>query len=50
MTRNQALNYIQNLMTKDTYKAIMKVMKYDKLGALDYLKQMGIKEEILNLL
>lgn len=50
MTRNQALNYIQTLMTKDTYKAIMKIMKYDKPSAICYLQQMNIKEDILMLL
>jgi hypothetical protein len=50
MTRAQAINYVKSSVDKNTYKALMSNLAFDKESVINYLRLTGIREEVLKLL
>ena len=50
MTKVQAINYVKCSLDTKTFKAIKEEMKTNKASVINYLAQIGIREEVLNLL
>lgn len=50
MTKRQAINYVKSSLNRNDYKAIMEAIKTDRQSVLNYLRKMGINEEVLALI